>query len=58
MQVRHGKAGRAELLGVTLSDIRPLRIGRLEQEYAMKIRVPSPDGNAAVDPAAVEGGER
>lgn len=32
-----------EPLSVTLADIRPLQIGVLEQEYAMKIRVQNPN---------------
>lgn len=32
-----------EPLSVTLADIRPLRIGVLEQEYALKIRVQNPN---------------
>lgn len=32
-----------EPLSVTLADIRPLRVGVLEQEYAMKLRVQNPN---------------
>ena len=38
-----GMPGQMEPLNVTLSDVRPLQVGLLEQEYAMKIRVQNPN---------------
>ena len=38
-----GMPGQMEPLNVTLSDVRPLQVGLLEQEYAMKLRVQNPN---------------
>jgi LEA14-like dessication related protein len=38
-----GTQSRLEPLSVTLADIRPVQIGLLEQEYAIKIRVQNPN---------------
>ena len=41
-----GMPGQMEPLNVTLSDVRPLQVGLLEQEYAMKLRVQNPNDTA------------
>jgi LEA14-like dessication related protein len=38
-----GLPGRMQPLNVTLADVRPLQMGLLEQEYAMRIRVQNPN---------------
>lgn len=41
-----GTQSRPEPLSVTLADIRPVQIGLLEQEYAIRVRVQNPNATA------------
>jgi len=41
-----GSPARMDPLSVTLSDIRPVQMGLLEQEYAIRIRVQNPNNTA------------